>query len=163
GGGIGYGGGLFEVRGEQLVFAGKDGRVYRMDLTTGCQQAITPVYEGVAMPVISPDGRYVAFLAEQDGGCNLLLVDMAGHQSPVRLTDHAWSVFNTAWSPDGRHLAWMEWDAAFMPWDECRVVVARLARPIPECTLAALALPLTRRVLVQPHVAFASPQFSPDG
>ena len=56
----------------------------------------------------------------------------------------------------------MEWDAAFMPWDECRVVVARLARPIGECGLAALALPLTTRVLARPHVAYASPQFSPD-
>src|SRR5437773_12318629 len=69
GGGIGYGGGLFAVQGDALVFAGKDGRLYRIDLKTGVQQAITPVFEGVAMPAISPDGRYVAFLAEQDGGC----------------------------------------------------------------------------------------------
>jgi len=162
-GGIGYGGGLFALPGEALVYAAKDGRLYRVDLKTGAQSSITPVYEGVAMPVISPDGRYVAFLAEQDGGCDLLLVDAAGTQAPVRLTQHAWYVFNPAWSPDGTQMAWMEWDAAFMPWDECRVVVARLARPIGECGLAALALPLSTRVLARPHVAYASPQFSPDG
>src|SRR5258708_39153207 len=56
----------------------------------------------------------------------------------------------------------MEWDAPVMPWDECRVVVARLAGRAAECRFAALALPLATRVLVQPHVAYASPQFSPD-
>ena len=162
GGGIGYGGALFSVSGDALVFAGRDGRLYRIDLKTGVQQAITPVYEGVAAPALSPDGRYVAFLAEQDGGCNLLLVDAAGAQLPLRLTDHAWYAFNPAWSPDGTQLAWMEWEAAFMPWDECRVVVARLARPIGECQMAAQALPLAKRALAQPHVAYASPQFSPD-
>jgi len=162
GGGIGYGGGLFAVREDALVYAGKDGRLYRIDLKTGAQCAITPVYEGVAAPAISPDGRYVAFLAEQDGGCNLLLADAAGAQPPVRLTEHAWYTFNPAWSPDGAQLAWMEWDAAFMPWDECRVVVARLAQPIGTCGLAAMALPLTTRMLARPQVAFASPQFSPD-
>src|SRR5664279_3419224 len=93
GGGIGYGGGLFAVNGAVLVYAAQDGRLYRIDMKTGAQQAITPMYEGVAAPAISPDVRYVAFLAEQDGGCNLLLVDAAGAQSPVRLTDHAWYVF----------------------------------------------------------------------
>src|SRR5712692_6531492 len=70
GGGIGYGGGNFAVSGGLLIFAGKDGRLYRIDLQTGAQQAITPIYEGVAAPAISPDGRYVAFLAEQDAACN---------------------------------------------------------------------------------------------
>src|SRR5258706_13787114 len=54
-GGIGYGGGLFAVRRDGLVFAGKDGRLYRIDLKTGTQTAITPAYEGVAVPVLSPD------------------------------------------------------------------------------------------------------------
>src|SRR5437867_4219147 len=53
-GGIGYGGGLFAVRGDQLFYSGKDGRIYRIDLNSGAQQAITPLYEGVAMPDISP-------------------------------------------------------------------------------------------------------------
>ena len=163
GGGVGYSSGTFAVRGELLVFAGKDGRLYRLDLTTGVQQALTPAFEGVAAPAISPDGRYIAFLAEQDGGCNLMLVDAAGAQPPARLTEGAWYVFNPAWSPDGTYLAWMEWDTAYMPWDECRMVVARLAHPTAELGLAALAVPLAKRTLAASHVAYASPQFSPDG
>jgi dipeptidyl aminopeptidase/acylaminoacyl peptidase len=132
-------------------------------LETGAQKAVTPAFEGVAAPAISPEGRYVAFLAEQDGGCNLLLVDVNAEQLPVRLTENAWYVFNPAWSPDGSQLAWMEWDSEFMPWDECRVVVARLARPAGECGMAGQARPLAKRVLARPGTAYASPQFSPDG
>src|SRR5258708_30174733 len=62
-GGIGYGGGLFAVHGETLVYAGKDGRLIRINLHTGAQRAITPVYEGVAAPRGSPGGREVAFPA----------------------------------------------------------------------------------------------------
>jgi dipeptidyl aminopeptidase/acylaminoacyl peptidase len=163
GGGIGSGGGSYGVRGRLFVYAAKDSRLYRIDLETGEQRAITPAYEGVAAPAISPDGGFVAFLAEQDGGCNLLLVDSAGEQLPVRLTHDAWYVFNPAWSPDGTHLAWMQWDSTDMPWDECRIVVARLARPIGECEVVAQALPQDQRSLSQARVSYASPQFSPDG
>ena len=79
-GGIGYGGGTFAVRGDLLVFAARDGRLYGLDLKTGRQRPLTPTFEGVAAPAISPDGRLVAFLAEADGACNVLLVAANGEQ-----------------------------------------------------------------------------------
>ena len=42
-GGIGYGGGIFHVRGSCLVYAAEDGRLHQVDLQTGRQQAITPL------------------------------------------------------------------------------------------------------------------------
>src|SRR5215210_6973259 len=47
-GGIGYGGGTFAVRGSFLAFAGKDGRIYGLDLDTGRQWPVSPAFEGVA-------------------------------------------------------------------------------------------------------------------
>ena len=34
-GGVGYGGGVFTVRGTALVYAGSDGRLYAVDLSSG--------------------------------------------------------------------------------------------------------------------------------
>src|SRR5205823_3946663 len=74
-GGVGYGGGSFAVRGKALVYAAKDGRLYAVELSTGEERAITPAYEGVAAPQISPCGTFVAFLCEEGGRCNVLLVE----------------------------------------------------------------------------------------
>ena len=94
GGGIGYGGGAFAVQDNLLVFAAKDGRLYGLDLTTGRQWPLSPAYEGVAAPAIAPGGRLVAFLAEQDGVCNVLLVEASGRQLPVKLSNDPWYAFN---------------------------------------------------------------------
>lgn len=171
-GGVGYGGGVYAVhreeirRGmvlEQLVYAGKGGRLHNVDVSTGQQWVITPPYTGVAAPAFSPDGRFVAFLAEQDDRCNVLVVDGQGITLPVKLSENPWYAFNPTFSPDGRHLAWMEWDEFAMPWDESRVVVARFERPVLAWGSAADPLPLALWSLAKPGYAFASPQFSPDG
>ncbi len=161
-GGVGYGGGLFAVQGELLVYAGKGGRLHALDLTSGRQWPISPAYEGVAAPAIAPGGRYVAFLAEQDGRCNVLLADTAAEYLPVKITRDPWYSSNPTFSPDGHWLAWMEWDEYFMPWDECRVVVARLPSPASAWTLPTHALPVETRSLARPRTAYCSPQFSPD-
>jgi dipeptidyl aminopeptidase/acylaminoacyl peptidase len=162
-GGIGYGGGTYAVQGSRLVFAAKDGRLYGLDLNNGRQWPISPAYEGVAAPAFSPDGQLVAFIAEADGACNVLLAETSGEQLPVKLTRNPWYAFNPVFSPDGTRLAWMEWDEFDMPWDESRLVVARLARNAAEAGSAAEVLPLHRTALSQSRVSYSSPQFSPDG
>ena len=79
-----------------------DGRLHQVDLETGGQEAITPPAEGVAAPVISPCGRFVAFLCEKDGKCNVLLAELGGKALPVKLSDDPWYAFNPAFSMDGR-------------------------------------------------------------
>lgn len=162
-GGVGYGGGQYSVRGQVLVYAGRGGRLHRVDLASGEQRLISPAYEGVAAPALSPCGRFVAFLAEQDHRCNVLLVDARGEQLPVKLSSDPWYAFNPTFSPDGRQVAWMEWDEYAMPWDESRLVVARWARPTPEWERPADGLPLSARRLARADVSYSSPQFSPDG
>ncbi|MCC6317283.1 MAG: PD40 domain-containing protein [Gemmatimonadaceae bacterium] len=55
---------------------------------------------GVVAPVVSPDGRQVAFAALG----NLYLMPVGG--APRKLTDDPWLDTEPAWSPDGRYLAW---------------------------------------------------------
>ena len=162
-GGVGYGSGIFAVRGQMLVYAAKDNRLHGLDLTTGEQWPVTPAYEGVAAPAISPCGQFVAFLCEQSGHCNVLLARLRGQALPVKLSNDPWYAFNPAFSPDGVRLAWQEWDEADMPWDEARLQIAQLAKPLQDCAAPYEALPLKITPLGQPRVCYASPQFSPDG
>jgi dipeptidyl aminopeptidase/acylaminoacyl peptidase len=162
-GGIGYGGGLFAVRGDTLVYAAKGGTLQAIDLTTGAQWPITPACEGVAAPVFSPCGRFVAYLAEQNRTCNVLLADVRGRSLPVKLSADPWYAFNPVFSPDGARIAWQEWSELDMPWDESRVVIARLARPTAAADVPASLVPSMPTTMARPRVSYGSPQFSPDG
>jgi dipeptidyl aminopeptidase/acylaminoacyl peptidase len=162
-GGISYGGGLYAVHANTLVYAGRGGRLHGVDLATGREWVLTPAFDGVAAPAISPCGRFVAFLAEHEKHCNVLLVDVGGGHLPVKLSHDPWFAFNPTFAPDGHHLAWFEWDEHVMSWDESRLLVARLPRPTAEWSLPADALPLATRQLAHPRVSHGSPQFSPDG
>jgi dipeptidyl aminopeptidase/acylaminoacyl peptidase len=162
-GGVGYGQGVFAVRGDLLVYAAKGGQLHGLNLVSGEQWLVASGFEGVANAAISPCGRYVAFIAEQAGRANVLLADVAGKQLPVKLSGDPWYALNAAFSPDGSRMAWMEWDEHEMPWTESRLVLATLARPAPQASLAGHLLPLEAQVLSRPQVSYASPQFSPDG
>jgi dipeptidyl aminopeptidase/acylaminoacyl peptidase len=162
-GGVGYGGGLYALQGDVLVYAAKGGRLVGLRLSTGTQWDITPAYEGVAGPVFSPCGQFVAFLAEQDGHCNVLLVDIAGKTLPVKISNDPWYAFNPTFAGDGRRLAWMEWDAQVMPWDEARLQVVTLTKPTARASATHQLLPTTQATISRPGASLASPQFSPGG
>lgn len=160
-GGVGYGNGFFARHAETLVYAART-HLVGLNTHTGRQWRITPDYEGVAAPAISPDGRFVAFMAEQGRAANVLLVDIQGEHTPARLTDNPWYAFNPVFSPDGTRLAWQTWREADMPWDESALHVAQFAQPCAAWAWPAHALPLTITTLAQAGVSFGSPQFSPD-
>ena len=80
--------------------------------------------------MISPCGKFVAFLCEEEDRCNVLLAELGGKALPVKLSDDPWYAFNPAFSTDGGWIAWQEWSEMDMPWDESRLQIARLARPV---------------------------------
>ena len=80
---VGYGAGVFAVRGNLLIYAAKDKRLHGLDLNTGEQWPITPAYEGIAAPVISPCGQFVAFIIEEKSCGNVLLCDVRGKSLPM--------------------------------------------------------------------------------
>ena len=163
-GGVGYGGGNFTVKDRILVYAADDGRLHAIDLVGGEQRTITPAYEGVAAPTISPCGRWVAFLCEQDGRCNVFLADLRGEVAPVKLSADPWYAFNPIFAPDGGRIAWQEWDEYDMPWDEARIQIERFSKPCGSWSAMTEALPLARAATIgKSRVSYSVPQWSPDG
>ena len=155
-GGVGYGGGDFTVRDGLVVFAAKDGRLYRRTLGTGFPAPITPAFGSVAAPQISPDQRWVAFVHTYEGGDVLAVVDADGKRWPDKLAEGADFYMQPAWHPDGREIAWVEWDHPNMPWDGTRLMYAALEGSPPRIKAA-------QNLAGGENVPILQPAFSPDG
>lgn len=131
-----YGGGAFAVAGRAIVFSNRrDGGVYALDL------------DGPEDPrrlALAEDMRYASFSFSPDETCVYAVrEDHRGEGEPkdvlvaISLTDGAETViaqgadfYSTPMpSPDGSHLAWIEWDHPAMPWTNSRLCVMRRDDP----------------------------------
>lgn len=164
-----YGGGSFLADGDLVIVSSQaDDRLYRLDP------------EGVAAPApITPEGpwrfadlrldprspRLVAVRETHDAqrpDDPLLVVneivaialDGSGGAGRVLVTGLDF-VAAPRFSPDGRWLAWLEWDFPFMPWNESRL---RVASVNDDGSLAE-----ARTVAGGDGVSAAQPEWSPDG
>jgi dipeptidyl aminopeptidase/acylaminoacyl peptidase len=125
-GGVGYAGGEFTVQNGLVIFAARDGRLYRRTFGKGFPKAITPAFGGVAAPNLSPDNKFVVFVHTYEGQDVLALVDSAGKLWPQKLVQGSDFYMQPVWHPSGRALAWVEWDHPNMPWDGTRLMIAEL-------------------------------------
>lgn len=161
-GGVGYGGGAFclSAKDDTLIFANRDGRLYRRSLELSTPRPITPAVgsgAGVASPALSPDGRWVTYVYS-DGKTDLLcLADASGVEWPVQLARGAGFYMQPAWHPRGDFLAWVEWDQPNMPWDGTRVQLAHLT------TGGAPSITEIRTIGGGDDIPAQQPCFSPDG
>ena len=154
--GIGYGGGEFHVWNDLIVFAGKDGRLYRRSTSSDLPRPIIPAIGMSAAPQISPNGKWIVYVFS-DGKTDLLgMVDSAGKEWPFKLAQGADFYMQPVWHPNGEMLAWVEWDHPNMPWDGSRLMLANLGGSPPG-------------ILTTQHIAgdeknyVCQPCFSPDG
>ncbi len=155
-GGVGYGGGDFTVADDFVVFAEKDGRLYRQSLSAGPASAITPAFGAAASPVVSPDAKWVLYVHTFESVDVIALVDGEGSGWPINLVRGADFYMQPVWHPDGQRIAWIEWDQPQMPWDGTRLKTGRVYTD--------------RRVLTdeqmiagEADVPVFQPAFSPDG
>ncbi len=163
-----YGGGSFVVDGRRIIASSQtDGRLWHVDPAgSGPADAVTPPgpwrYADLRVDPVRP---IVYAVRETHDPVEDLPATVRNELVTISLDgrDGAGRVLVTGPdfvaaprpSPDGRRLAWLEWDHPDMPWDATRLRVADL-RPD-----GALAKP--RTVAGGPGISIVQPEWSPEG
>ena len=150
-----YGGGGYAwASDDELVYAAADGRLLVVPADGGPVRALTR--EGrTAAPAVSPDGQRVACIVEGDDTCDIAVVPVDGSAWPVRVSSGADYAWDPAWAPDGRTIAWHEWDLPNMPWDGSRISLRTIDGLVPSGPV--------RDVAGGDRVSVGQPRFAPDG
>ncbi len=162
-GGVGYGGGLFCLRGDRLVVPTREGWLACVDLRGGRVVQLGPAIDGVGAPVTSECGRWGVHVAEHAGEGFIALGSTDGRQWPVRLEGSLGFAGDPCLGPRGAWCAWQTWSPRVMPWDESELRIARFARPLADCSALHEALPVSITSLARPGVHLAFPMAHPDG
>ncbi|MFQ5732066.1 MAG: S9 family peptidase [Planctomycetaceae bacterium] len=159
---VGYGGGDFTVHGGYAYFAvHKDGRLFRQSVQSGEAVPITPKFGSVSSPVVSPDGRFVAFIHHDGEETDVVaVVDSEGKLWPQVFTGGHDFYMQPRWGPDGKRFAWIAWDHPNMPWDGTTLYVAEVVCGEGD-GLPSLGEP--RAIAGGEDVAIFQPEFTPDG
>jgi len=149
-----YGGGTFDwtPSSDALVYVGADRRLYWQARTGGPPRLV--VGDGpVGSPAVSPDGTRVAYVRDNRHVAVASLSD--GGPWPIRLSASPEFAFDPSWSPDSRSVAWHEWDAPDMPWDDGRIMVATIS------DLGAVAVPVDSPRPAAPTIGSGGPTAVP--
>ncbi|MEX2120448.1 MAG: alpha/beta fold hydrolase [Pirellulales bacterium] len=157
---VGYGGGDFTVHSGHVYFVVyKTGRVFRQPLAGGSARPITPAFGKAASPVVSPEGRWLAYVHhDEEQNDRLAVVDTSGTYWPQILSSGHDFYMQPRWSPDGKHLAWIAWDHPNMPWDGTVLYLADVQTP--RDGLPSLGAP--RAIAGDHDTAIFQPEFTPD-
>jgi dipeptidyl aminopeptidase/acylaminoacyl peptidase len=163
-----YGGGAYALDGETLFFSNfADQRLYRLDPGEERPRPITPepparAAHRYADACPTPDGRRLVCVRERHEGGQVhnelvaVPADGAGVGGQPRLLAGGRDFYaSPRVSPDGRRLAWLEWDHPNMPWDGTELRLATLAGD------GLAGDPVT--VAGGPEESVFQPDWSPDG
>ncbi len=137
-----YGGMPYVTSGTRVIFSNfSDQRLYAFDFARSeAPTAITPekAADGRLMkfmqPAVSPDGRWLVAAFELEGGHNepenaicLLDLQKKGVLEPKILVRGADFYKQPMFSPDGKSIAWLQWNHPYMPWDSTVLYCAPFA------------------------------------
>ena len=155
-GSVGYGGGDFDVHGDLTVFcSGSDG-LFLLLPGSGSAVPLTNDRFDRSTPVISPNGKYTAYVTSDGVHDQIGLLDLDGYNWPRLWIRGADFYMQPEWSPDGKHFAWAEWDHPQMPWSGSRVMLA-------EYDPVTMEIKSVQCVAGGKEKPASRPHFSPDG
>lgn len=159
---VGYGGGDFAVhQGHVYFIVHKTGRIFRQRIACGQAEPITPAAGNASSPAISPDGRHVAYVHQDEEDIDRIAVaDVQGSHWPQILSSGHDFYMQPRWSPDGRRFAYIAWDHPNMPWDGTTLFVADVVER-PGELLPRLGEP--QAVAGGRDVAVFQPEFAAEG
>ncbi|MBR9907681.1 MAG: amidohydrolase family protein [Gammaproteobacteria bacterium] len=80
------------------------GDIYRIPATGGDAELLVGGIAWSMQPVYSPDGKYIAYTSDADGGDNIWIMNADG-SNPRQVTDETFRLLNSpAWSPDSEFI-----------------------------------------------------------
>lgn len=80
------------------------GDIYTMPATGGKAKALMTDIVWQMQPRFSPDGKYIAFTSDEDGGDNLWVMKADGSDAKAITTETFRLLNSPAWSPDGNYI-----------------------------------------------------------
>jgi len=141
-----YGGYPYAVTDDSVFFTHmKDQRIYHVNLKDKASFPVARTTEKTREGAlakymelcVSPDGRWLAFALEKEvpsvqsdhaseplNEIGLIDLNILEVQDAQTLAEGANFYKSPKFSPDGKSLAWLEWDHPFMPWDSTRAMEA---------------------------------------
>ncbi len=111
--------------GDAIIYSAVDANLWRQPAQGGPPTQLTTqrIDKPATCPAVSPNGRHVAYIVDQQTVCVATLDNPAGTHTTVSSGTNSFAL-DPSWSADGEFLAWHEWDVPNMAWDESRWIVA---------------------------------------
>ena len=165
-----YGGKAHTLHSSQLYFSNDaDGVIYRQALDPLAKpQSLMTADTKAGMSIdfqVSPDEQFLVFVHEQsrpdaENENRLCYVALDQPDAIHGLVSGADFYAGPVISPDGNHLAWMEWDHPNMPWDGTKLKIGKLVQHDGRLSVDPGSIQL---VAGGDECAVCQPQFADDG
>ena len=155
GGTVGYGGGDFDAKNGNVVFASPgEGLKFRKN----ARSLITKIVGNgmdCCSPVIYPDSSCFAYICSDDVNDQIAIQQISDTSWPIKWISGADFYMQPVWSSNGRFFAWAEWNNPYMPWQASIVKMA-------EIDINTKAILNIRTIAGAPWNPASQPAFSPN-